>query len=205
VLLPRVLRRIVGGVLLLVLVVVGGTAGQIWWAARQDARPVSDVIVVLGASQYDGRPSEVLAARLDHAAALFRAGVAPRVLTVGGKQPGDRYTEAGAGKTYLEAHGVPGVIAVEEGSDTLQSVKAVQREMTARGWRSAVLVTDPWHVLRARRMAADQGIEVALSPTRSGPSVQSRSGELHYVARETAGYLYYRITGRSTDAGPNAL
>jgi uncharacterized SAM-binding protein YcdF (DUF218 family) len=204
-LLSKAFRRIVGLVVLILLAVPLGTAARVWWVARQDDRRPSDVIVVLGASQYDGRPSEVFAARLDHAVALFKAGVAPRVVTVGGSQPGDRFTEAAAGKSYLEARGVTEVVAVQEGSDTLGSMRALDRTMTARGWHSAVLVTDPWHSLRSRRMAQDQGIDAVTSPTRSGPSVQDRSTELHYVARETAGYLYYRIFGRSSDGGPDAM
>jgi uncharacterized SAM-binding protein YcdF (DUF218 family) len=204
-LLSKTVRRVVAAAVLAVLLVVLGTAFRVWWVARQDDRPRSDVIVVLGASQYNGRPSEVFAARLDHAAALFRAGVAPRVVTVGGNQPGDRFTEASAGKAYLEGLGVPDVIAVPEGSDTLQSMQALDREMEANGWHSAVLVTDPWHSMRARRMAADQGIDAATSPTRSGPSVQGRGTEVRYIGRETAGYLYYRVFGRSSDSGPDAF
>ncbi|MCW2621557.1 MAG: hypothetical protein JWL64_1159 [Frankiales bacterium] len=204
-LLSKTFRRIVGGLVLAVFLLIIGTAGRVWWVARQDDRRTSDAIVVLGASQYNGRPSEIFAARLDHAVALFRAGVAPRVITVGGGQPGDRYTEAAAGKTYLAAHGVTQVVSVEEGRDTLSSMKALDRTMSTRGWRSAVLVTDPWHSMRARRMASDQGIDAVTSPTRTGPSVHERGTEARYIARETAGYLYYRVFGRSRNSGPDAL
>ncbi len=200
----KTFRRLVGLVLLAVIVILGGTAARIWWVARQDARPVSDAIVVLGASQFDGRPSAVFRARLDHAVTLFEAGVAPVVVTVGGGAPGDRFTEGAAGATYLQNKGVK-TVAVGEGRDTLQSLQALSREFAERGWRTAVLVTDPWHSLRARRMATDLDIDAETSPARSGPVVQTRGTELRYIARETAAYLYYRAFKRSSDAGPNAL
>jgi uncharacterized SAM-binding protein YcdF (DUF218 family) len=203
-LLFRWARRLVLAVVLALLVVVLGTATHVWLVARQDDRPHSDAIIVLGASQFNGRPSEVFRARLDHAKELFDAGVAPRVITVGGGAPGDRTTEADAGAKYLAAKGVR-VVAVPEGRDTLQSLKAAGAEFRRRKWTTAVVVTDPWHSLRSRRMAQDQGIDAVTSPARSGPAVRSRGTEARYVARETAAYLYYRLFHRSSDAGPRAV
>ncbi len=93
---------------------------QVWWVGREDHRPTSDTLVVLGASQYNGRPSAVFAARLDHALELYRQGVAPNVITIGGKQPGDRYTEAEAGAAYLRRRGIPAdrVIVIPGGART---------------------------------------------------------------------------------------
>ena len=204
-LLSKTFRRLLALVVLLVLAVPVATALSVWWTARGDDRTQSDVIVVLGASQFDGRPSSVLEARLEHAEELYDEGVAPRVVTVGGGQPGDRYTEARAGERYLEDQGVEDVIAVEEGSDTLESLEAVSALMADRGWQTAVLVTDPWHAMRSLRMADDAGIEAVSSPTRRGPSVRTRSTEVRYIARETAAYLYYRAFGSSNDAGPAAV
>lgn len=198
-------RRVLALLVLIVLAVVSGTAAQVWWVARQDERPRADAIVVLGASQFDGRPSKVFAARLDHAAALYQQKVAPRVVTVGGDRPGDRFTEAAAGARYLKDKGVAQVLPVAEGSDTLQSLRAVQRALADRGWHRIVLVTDPWHMLRSRKMAQDLGFEVATSPTRSGPVNASRSTEIRYIGRETAAYLYYRLFHRSSEAGPSAV
>ena len=141
------------------------------------------MIVVLGSAQYNGRPSAILAARLDHAAALYKAGVAPRIITVGGRAQGDRYSEAGAGQMYLEKYGVPAsaILPVEQGTDTLNSLTAAAKVFNSRGWHSAVLVTDPWHELRARQMFRDLGIKTASSPTRSGPAVHDSDdrGPLH--------------------------
>jgi uncharacterized SAM-binding protein YcdF (DUF218 family) len=201
----KTVRRLLALVVLLPLLVLAGTAGRVWWVARQDDRPRSDAIVVLGASQFDGRPSAVFRSRLDHAKALYDAHVAPRIVTVGGGAPGDRFTEAQAGATYLKSKGVTAVVPVGVGRDTLQSLKALKVEYAAQGWHSAVLVTDPWHSLRSRRMAQDLGIDAATSPTRSGPANASRTTELRYVARETAAYLYYRLFHRSSEAGPRAV
>jgi uncharacterized SAM-binding protein YcdF (DUF218 family) len=205
VLLFRLVRRLVLAVVLLALLVVGGTATSIWWVARGDDRTPSDAIVVLGASQFDGRPSSVLQARLEHAKALYEQDVAPVVVTVGGGRPGDRFTEAEAGARYLRAGGISDVVAVGEGGNTLQSLEAVQRLFAERGWSTAVVVTDPWHSLRSRAMAKDAGIDARTSPTRSGPSVRTRETQLRYIARETGAYLYYRVLGRSAETGPDAV
>lgn len=203
----RLVTKTVAWLLALALVVLALTAGLVWWTARKDDRRVSDAIVVLGAAQFDGRPSSVFTARLVHARDLWRDDVAPRIITVGGNQEGDRFTEASAGKAWLVQHGVPAgrVEAVPTGSDTLTSLSAVNDRMQTRGWSSAVIVTDPWHALRAGSMAADRGIDAALSPARRGPAVRTRSTELRYIGRESLGYLYWKIFHRSADSGPNAV
>ena len=193
----RLLLRGLGLLLLGALLVVGGTAASVWWVARDDDRSRSDAIVVLGASQYNGRPSEVFEARLQHAKALFDEGVAPVVVTVGGGAPGDRFTEAQAGATYLSARGVR-TVTVGVGRDTLQSLRALSQEFARRHWTSAVLVTDPWHELRSRRIASDLGLRAVTSPARGGPANRSRSVEVRYVFREAAGYLFYRLFHRSS-------
>ena len=197
-------RRLVSALVLGVLLVLLGTAASIWWTARQDDRPESDVIVVLGAAQFDGEPSSVFKARLQHARALYEEGVAPVVVTVGGGQPGDRTTEAEAGAAFLRARDVD-VLAVPEGRNTLQSMQAVEDLMGQEGWETAVLVTDPWHALRTRTMARDSGIDAESSPTRAGPSVRTRGTQARYIARETLAYLYYKALGRSGESGPSAV
>ncbi len=200
----RWLRRLVTALVLGVLLVLVGTAANVWWTARQDDRRDSDVIVVLGAAQFDGRPSSVFKARLQHARALYEEGVAPVVVTVGGGQPGDRTTEAEAGAAFLRERDVE-VLAVPEGRNTLQSMQAVEELMTEERWETAVLVTDPWHALRTRTMARDSGIDAQTSPTRAGPSVRTRGTQVRYIARETLAYLYYKALGRSGESGPRAV
>ena len=91
---------------------------------------------------------------------------------------------------------------VEQGVDTLESMRAVSAEFSARGWQSAVLVTDHWHAMRAERMAEDAGMEASSSPTRQGPAVQTRDTQVRYILRETAAYLLYRVTGESIAGAP---
>jgi uncharacterized SAM-binding protein YcdF (DUF218 family) len=184
------------GVVLIAALVIGGTAFRVWQVARTDDRSPADMVVVLGAAQYDGRPSSILQARLDHAIRLYRQSVAPMVITVGGRRTGDAFTEAEAGRRYLLEHGLPSsaVVAVETGGDTLTSLRAVAAVAREHGWRSAVIVSDPWHSLRARTMARDAGLSARTSPTRSGPVVQTRQTQARYILRETAAMLYYRLT-----------
>jgi uncharacterized SAM-binding protein YcdF (DUF218 family) len=203
----RLAAKAVAAVVTIALLVLALTAGRVWWTARQDDRRVSDAIVVLGAAQFDGRPSSVFTARLVHARNLWRDDVAPRIITVGGNREGDRFTEAAAGKRWLTENGVPArrIVAVPTGSDTLSSVTAVHKSMQRRGWSTAVVVTDPWHALRTGSMASDRGIEAVLSPTRRGPAVRQRSTEIRYIGRETLAYIYWKVFHRSADSGPNAV
>jgi uncharacterized SAM-binding protein YcdF (DUF218 family) len=203
----RIAAKSVAVVLALALTVLVLTMGRVWWVARQDDRRVSDVIVVLGAAQFDGRPSSVFTARLVHARDLYKADVAPRIVTVGGNRAGDRFTEASAGKQWLTTHGVPAsrIVVVPTGDDTLTSVRAVSKKMQQKRWSTAVIVTDPWHSLRTRSMAHDEGIDAVTSPTRQGPAVRTRQTELRYIFRESLGYLYYKVFHRSSDAGPHAV
>lgn len=173
------------------------TAGYVYVVARQDDRAPTDVVIVLGAAQYWSRPSPVLEARLAHARTLFDDGVAPRLLTVGGKQPGDVTTEAQAGRRWLVAQGVPAekVTAAPAGSDTLSSLTAAAQVMREHGWASATLVTDPAHEARSLAMARALGIEARTSPTQQGPG---SSLTLDYVAREAAGLLQFWLVDRGS-------
>ncbi|REE99332.1 YdcF family protein [Thermomonospora umbrina] len=191
---------IVLGLLAFVILTPLTVGWRVWYQARQDETPRSDAIVVLGAAQYNGRPSPTLRWRLEHAVRLYRDGVAPAIVTVGGKMPGDNFTEADAGRMWLiRERNVPAdkVVSVPVGNDTLESMRAVGTRFKALRWDSAVIVTDPWHGLRSKKMAEDQGIDAAASPTRSGPSVQTRDTQFNYIVRETGGYLSYVLFGRS--------
>ncbi|WP_051114833.1 YdcF family protein [Actinokineospora enzanensis] len=199
--LRRFLRRLLVGIVLMGVLVVGGTAFRVWQVARVDDRDHADVVVVLGAAQYAGKPSKVLEARLRQAKALYDQHVADYVVTGGGRRAGDKYTEAEAGRKWLIDRGVPAdrVIGVGEGNDTLGTLKAVATEVKDRGWETAVIVSDPWHSLRARTMAKDAGLDAWTSPTHTGPIVQTRETQAKYILRETAALLYYRSTNASAD------
>ncbi|HEY3754220.1 MAG TPA: YdcF family protein [Pseudonocardiaceae bacterium] len=200
-----VLRRwLVRGAIAVVavlLLLVGGTAFRIWQYGRIDDRDHADVILVLGAAQYNGDPSSILQARLNHAKTLYDEGVADHIVTVGGRQPTDKYTEAQAGDIYLSDNGVPKdrITEVNTGNDTLTSLQAAAAVLKAHGWGSAVLVSDPWHMFRSETMAEASGIDAWTSPTHSGPAVQTRSTQLRYIFRETAALLYYRVTKAPAD------
>ncbi|GAB3727199.1 YdcF family protein [Amycolatopsis oliviviridis] len=189
-------RRTLAGFLLIVVAVIGGTAFRVWQVARDDVRDRADVIVVLGAAQYNGRPSEIFQSRLAKAKKLYDQGVAKVIVTAGGKRADDNYTEGQAGAQWLRKRGVPesATLPVGEGSDTLRSLRAVAEQVQKRGWKTAVLVSDPWHSFRARVMADDLGLEAWTSPTHSGPIVQTRETQARYIVRETGALLYYRLT-----------
>ncbi len=201
-------RWLVRGALAVVValaLVVGGTAFRIWQFGRIDDRGHADVILVLGAAQYDGDPSTILRNRLDHARTLYDQGVASEIVTVGGRQPRDRFTEAEASGMYLISRGVPSdrIVEVNAGNDTLNSLRAAADVLRQHSWGSAVLVSDPWHMFRAQTMARDSGIDAWTSPTHSGPAVQTRSTQLKYIVRETAALLFYRVTkAPADDSGP---
>lgn len=189
----RLVLRAVTLLVVVALVTVAVVAGRIVLAAGEDERRAADAVVVLGAAQHDGTPQPYLAARLEHALDLYEDGLAPRVVTVGGALPGDRFTEAEAGRRWLLERGVPpgAVVAVPVGGNTLASMSAVAASMRDEGWSDAVVVTDRWHSLRATEMLEQQGTAAYPSPTRSGPSSEGGPRAIRYVARETLAYLYW--------------
>lgn len=205
---PRRRRPVVRVLLVLVVVLVawvGSVAFRVWYVARQDDRSPSDAIVVLGASQYDGRPSPVFAGRLDHVVQLYEEGVAPKVVTVGSNMPGDRFTEAGSAKDYLIDAGVPAedVVALPVGRDTWNSIEAMGKYADKNGWDSVTIVSDPWHEFRTREMTEAVGLKAMTSPTRTGPIVQERITELRSIFRETGAYLWWRVSGGAPWSGPD--
>ncbi|WP_033290489.1 YdcF family protein [Amycolatopsis jejuensis] len=194
-------RRIVFGAVLVLVVVIAGTAFRVWQVARDNDRTPADAIVVLGAAQYNGKPSEIFTARLEKARQLYAGGVAKTIVTAGGKKAADNFTEAQAGARWLTKHGVPeaATLPVGEGNDTLRSLRAVADQVKAHGWRSVVLVSDPWHSYRARTMAQDLGLDAWAAPTHSGPVVQERSTQARYIFRETGALLFYELTKSPAD------
>lgn len=170
---------------------VAVTFVQVWLASRDDqARPV-DAIVVLGAAQYDGRPSPVLEARLDTALALYEQGLAPVIVTTGSNQVGDRFTEGFTGFTYLRDQGVPegDLRIVVDGTNTFEELSATANVMRDEQLGDIVLlVSDPYHALRAVEVAREVGLEAWFSPT-------DLDSSLRQLARETAGVSLGRLIG----------
>ena len=182
------------------LIAVGGYAAyRIWDQGGRDERRAVDAIVVMGAAQYDGRPSPLFAARLDHAIALYHEGVAPHLIVTGGKREGDRTTEAASARAYAILHDVPEeAILAEDGSrTTLQSIRGVEALMDDSGLESAVFVSDPTHMLRVLRMAADVGIDAYGSPTRTSPLERDPVGRIDATVHELGALAVYFVTGES--------
>jgi len=180
---------------------IAATGVAVWIAAHRDeASRIDhvDAIFVMGAAQYTGTPSPLFAARLDHAAFMYRKGFADRVVVLGAGQPGDVTTEGAAGRQYLVSkHGLPegAAIALPEGHSSFESLQAAARWMRAQGYRTAFLVSDPWHNLRIRRMARDLGMQAYVSATFQSAETTSWT-RLKSYGRETFGYLYYRVFHR---------
>ena len=178
-------------------VVAGYATFRIWMQGQRDEQRPADAIVVMGAAQYDGRPSPLFAARLDHAVELFRAGIAQRLIVTGGKADGDRTTEAATARAYAIAHGVPaGDILGEDASrTTLESIRAVGTVLRDHGLKDAVFVSDRPHMLRVLRMAADEGITAWGSPTATSPIEHDPPGQIDATLHELGALVQYFLVG----------
>ena len=168
---------------------------QVVRAGRESDPASAEAIVVLGAAQYDGRPSPQLAARLDHALELYNEGVAPVVMVTGGNQPGDRFTEAEASADYLVDRGVPETAVMREdaGHTTYESLDAAADQLLDAGLDDVVLVTDPYHSLRSRLIAEEVGLDADLSPTPT--SVVTGWSSFRRELAEAGGVAVGRIIG----------
>ena len=189
----RFLTKLLILLLLLPILYLGWTAAEIWQTSKRDERSAADAIVVMGAAQYDGRPSLVFRARLDHARRLETQGVASLIVVLGGKQEGDRFTEAQAGAAYLERDIDPArVTGVGAGHNTLESLQGFRPMADRRRLHRIVIVSDPLHLARSREIAQDLGFEVAVSPPPSGPAARG----VVSLLRETLVLTYYRFFRR---------
>ncbi len=168
---PRMKRSFFMAVLALFALVVGWLALlsiQIERQSRVDESQVADVILVLGAAEYRGKPSPVLKARLDHALDLYHRKFAPRILTTGGAGGDPDFTEGGVGRSYLVEHNVPSesIIVEPEGESTAHSIAAAGEIMHRMQLTSCILVSDGYHIFRAKKMLESRGVRVYGSPRR---------------------------------------
>jgi uncharacterized SAM-binding protein YcdF (DUF218 family) len=188
-----VVRLVLAALALLVAYVVI-TFVQVYGAKDHDGAREADAIIVLGAAQYNGRPSPVLQDRLDHALELYEAGLADTIVVTGGRQAGDRFTEATTGYNYLRDRGVPDEALLKEigGTNTYESLAASARFLRDRELTSVVLVTDGYHAFRVGAIAADLGLDAAVSPTETR---LSNTAEMRQLARETLAVSVGRIIG----------
>ena len=192
---PKVLRRGVLVALIVPLLYFTATFLQVWLTSRHDGARPAQAVIVLGAAQFDGRPSAVLRARLDHAADLYRRKIAPVVVVTGGKATGDRFTESQAGANYLHTKGVPDEAILREatGRTSWQSLSASARFLRQRGIHDVVLVSDPFHAARIGAIAGELGLDAATSPTRTSP-IKGFS-EFRHMLTETAQVGVGRVIG----------
>lgn len=185
-----------------ILAVVGGIAGWTAWvesqigyyATHDQARP-ADAIAVFGAAEYDGRPSPVLRARLEHGLELYREGIAPLIITLGGSEATDRHSEGGVGRDYLLAHGVPdsAIIAETKSDNTEQSVKRLSAIARENDLGSIVVVSDGTHLFRVHALCSSMGLHVFTSPRqelRPLPFAARFERNMH----EVLSYSFWRLT-----------
>jgi len=190
------MKRAVWAALLFAVVAVGGLIVYVSvrierQSTRDEARQV-DVILVLGAAEYRGRPSQVLRARLDHALELYQRKLAPLVLTTGGAGGDPVFTEGGVGRTYLIGHGVPpeSIIVENEGETTLESTAMAGEIMRRMGLRSVIVVSDGYHIYRVKRMLQFRGLAVYGSPRKE--RTQGAIRENWNYVKQAIGYLLWR-------------
>jgi len=195
----KLLLKTVAVVVLLGLAYPAWLGVQIWQQSRQDEVKGADAIVVLGAAQYDGRPSPIFQARLDQAAYLYGEDLSDNIIVTGGKAPGDRFTESEAGARYLVEQGIPEdvLLAEDEGRTTLQSLENVRAIAAETGLNSVLLVSDPMHSERIKRIAADLGFDPAYaSPASYTELNRSRSTKAKELFHEIGSILAYEIFDR---------
>ncbi len=196
----RLLRGLLASFVIGAILVIGWTSFRIWSVGSRDDRRPADSIVVLGAAQYNGTPSPVLRARLDHAIDLYRAGLARVFIVTGGKADGDRTTEAASAKAYAIANGVPAdaILTEDQGRTTLESLSSVAGILRAHRLSSALFVSDPTHMLRVLRIARDQGIVGYGSPTTTSPTDATFDSRFEATLHELGGLALYFVSGQTS-------
>jgi uncharacterized SAM-binding protein YcdF (DUF218 family) len=180
--------------------VVAYATYRVWAQGQRDEAQPADAIVVMGAAQYDGRPSPIFAARLDHAIELYKSGLAKWLVVTGGTAEGDRTTEAAAARKYAIAKGVPAnfILSEDQSRDTLDSIHGVAAVLREHGLSNAIFVSDRPHMLRVLRMAADAGITGWGSPTQTSPIEADPSGRLDATVHELGALArYFLVAGPS--------
>jgi uncharacterized SAM-binding protein YcdF (DUF218 family) len=190
----RTLAKVAAVALALTAFYVVVTFVQVWHATGQDDARPADAIIVLGAAQYDGEPSPVLKERLDHAHELWSDDLAPTIVVTGGRQEGDRFTEATASYNYLRGLGVPDeeILKEVDGTNTWEQLAASARFLGESDMTDVILVTDDYHAYRVEAIAGELGLDAAVSPVRSTQSTVSR---IKLLTKETAAVAVGRFIG----------
>jgi uncharacterized SAM-binding protein YcdF (DUF218 family) len=181
------------------MLVTGYATLRIWDQGWRDEQRPADAIVVLGAAQYDGRPSPVFKARLDHAVDLYHAGIAPYLVMTGGKAEGDRTTEGAAARAFALGRGVPAeaILVEERGRTTKQSLRSVGQIFREHGLQTAIFVSDRPHMLRVLRIAQDEGITAWGSPTPTSPIERDMGRRVRATVHELGALAVYFLGGEA--------
>ena len=195
----KTMRRVLIGIVTALVLYFAVTTALVAVWMDKDEHPKADAIVVLGAAQYDGRPSAIYAARLEHAVDLYRSGVAPLIVFTGGNEPGDRFTEGGSGRRWAVQRGIPpdATLVEETSRTTYENLKGARRVLDLRLRRrhpKVVVVSDPFHMFRAMKQASDLGLVAYPSPTRTSPISASHASLTAAVLREDIALGGYLIT-----------
>ncbi len=200
----RITLRVLAALMAIVVIYFAWIAYLVWHGSHQDQRRKVDAIVVLGAAQYNGKPSPVLQARLDHAAALWKQDYAPIIAVTGGRAPGDAHTEAQASAEYLGTKGVPDedVLREVDGRSTWESLQATALFLQKRNVHSVLLVSDSFHDARIAAMAKSLGLKPYVSPTPTSPIKGSE--KTPYLIKEVASLAVGKIIGFRHVAGVTA-
>lgn len=180
-------------------VVAAWMTWRIWETGNRDERRPADAIVVLGAAQYNGRPSAILRARVDHGIDLYEAGLARWIVFSGGKAQGDATTEAATGRQIALERGVPAsaILIEDRGRTTLESISGVARVLAEHDLQTALFVSDRTHMLRVLKIARDQGITAWGSPTSTSPSDATFANRLEATVHELGGLTLYFVAAQA--------
>jgi len=195
---PRWLQigvKVALGLTAVLVLYVGGTFVQVWQASRDDQAQQAGAIVVMGAAQYNGDPSPVYEARLQHGLDLYEEGLSDTVVVTGGQQAGDEFSEAQAGEMWLVERGVPdsALLLEVDGRNSWESLAASARFLREDGIEDVIIVSDPYHSKRLEEIASEVGLEAYVSPADESPV--DGFAELRAMVRETAAVSVGRFLG----------
>ena len=183
--------------LVLALAIPTFALARVWYSANNETIRKADAIVLMGAAQLDGKPGQVLEARLKEVLRIYEKDFADQVFTLGEGAPGDRFTEAGTSREWLARNGLgwKSVTAIKIGRDSYTSIEALAKNIDKDKYKSIIIVTDPYHCFRSVTIAKDFGFDATCSPVRTGIASLDKAG-FRYLLRETGAYLAYITLGR---------
>jgi len=183
--------------LVLALAIPTFALSRVWYSANNETIRKADAIVLMGAAQLDGKPGQVLEARLKEVLRIYEKDFADQVFTLGEGAPGDRFTEAGTSREWLARNGLgwKSVTAIKIGRDSYTSIEALAKNIDKDKYNSIIIVTDPYHCFRSVTIARDFGFDATCSPVRTGIASLDKAG-FRYLLRETGAYLAYITLGR---------